>query len=663
MNSIKTKLILYFSILILVSTAVIGFIALERASESLSEESEEALASLVHEGARVTESRIETQMRTLEMIALREDIQSMDWELQRPALENQIKQTNFFDIGVVQLNGTIFFRNGRTEELGNQDYIKESLNGKSVISEPITNSETKSISLIYATPIINEGEIVGALVGRREGNVLNDIIKDIRLGSRGDSYMINNIGNIIAYSDRDKVVNQWNPIEEVKNDESLKSIAELFGKVLQEKSGVSNFSFEDDDLYAAYAPIKGTGWTLVITAYEKDILSMIPILKKNIMFFAIIILIISIIITYAIGSSITNPIIKSVEHSQGIANLDITKDVPGKLFKRKDEIGTLSKTLQSITDSLREIISDISKSSEQVVSTSEELSATTQQSAASAEEVSKTTEEIAKGASDQAQSTEEGTAKSVYLGSSIEKNMEYTKNLNEASNKVTKSVDEGLIEMENLSNITEESNKAIIGIRDIILKTNESSIKIGQASDVISSIAEQTNLLALNAAIEAARAGETGRGFAVVAEEIRKLAEESQSSTESIYEMVKELQENSDNAVKAIDTVTSITEEQGSRVVSSRDKYLLIAEAMKEAEKAVKRLNVSGEEMDKMKNEILDTLENLSAIAQENSAATEEVTASMEEQTASIEEIASASEGLASLAENLQSIIMKFKYN
>ena len=114
MNSIKTKLILYFSILILVSTAVIGFIALERASESLSEESEEALASLVHEGARVTESRIETQMRTLEMIALREDIQSMDWELQRPALENQIKQTNFFDSGVLQLNGSIFFRNGRT---------------------------------------------------------------------------------------------------------------------------------------------------------------------------------------------------------------------------------------------------------------------------------------------------------------------------------------------------------------------------------------------------------------------------------------------------------------------------------------------------------------------------------------------------------------------
>ncbi len=88
---------------------------------------------------------------------------------------------------------------------------------------------------------------------------------------------------------------------------------------------------------------------------------------------------------------------------------------------------------------------------------------------------------------------------------------------------------------------------------------------------------------------------------------------------------------------------------------------MLIAEAMKEMEKVVKQLNISGEEMDKMKNEILDTLQNLSAIAEENSASTQQVTASMEEQTASMEEIAAGSEGLADLAQNLQSIIERFK--
>ena len=247
------------------------------------------------------------------------------------------------------------------------------------------------------------------------------------------------------------------------------------------------------------------------------------------------------------------------------------------------------------------------------------------------------------------------------LGEIIEEDLRYMEDLNISTGKVTTIVDEGLIEIEELYNITEESSKAAKIILEMIEKTNESSVKIGQASDIISSIAKQTNLLALNAAIEAARAGEAGRGFAVVAEEIKKLAEDSSSSTASIDTMVIDLQEHSNEAVKTMQEVGLIVGEQTKKVINSREKYNQIILAMKEAESGVKVLNESSAKMNSMKDEILKTLENLSAIAEENSAATQEVSASMEEQTATIEEIAGASENLAGLAQNLQMIIERFK--
>ena len=245
-------------------------------------------------------------------------------------------------------------------------------------------------------------------------------------------------------------------------------------------------------------------------------------MRNSILIAAAISLIVSMAITYLVGNSISKPIIQVVRYSENIANLDIRENVSQDFLNKKDEIGILAKSFQSITDNLRDIIKEVNYSSEQVTSTSEELTATTQQSAAAAEEIARTADEISKGAAEQAQNTEGGSSKAVLLGQIIEKDIGYMRNLNTVSNKITEVVNEGLKEIQNLYEITEESNSATGEINEVILKTNESSIKIGQASNVIASIAEQTNLLALNAAIEAARAGESGRGFAVVAEEIRK---------------------------------------------------------------------------------------------------------------------------------------------
>lgn len=661
MKNIRTKLIVYFSVIVLLSSLIVGFISISYSSRSLTSEAEKSLVQMAREGAEITVGRIATQIKTLEIIAGLEEIKSMDWTIQKKVLDEILNRTDFIALGVVGLDGLAYYTDDLVENLAERDHIVSALNGIPSISDVIPNGMSGEIIMRYVVPIESNGQIVGALIGRSDGESLSLITDDIGYGDKGYSYVINNKGTVIAHPNRDMVLNLFNPIFERDTDTSLESVAAIFEKILDEREGLGNYTYEGEDLYAGYAPIEGTEWILVITANVEEVLAAIPSMRNSIIFAAILIIILSVIITYFIGNTISKPIIQLVRHSEKVANLDLTEDLPQGLLEKEDEVGLLSRGMQDLINSLRDIIREIDFSSEQVLSTSEELAATTQQSAMAVEDVAKAVEEIAKGAAEQAESTEAGSLKVNELGKTIEDDLMYTKNLTLATDKIVEAVDEGLVEIENLYKITEESSKASEEIYNIIQKTNESAGAIGQASNVIASIAEQTNLLALNASIEAARAGEAGRGFAVVAESIRKLAEESSISTKSIDEIVRKLQGNTENAVKTMESLSLISNEQANRVVNSREKYLTIRDAVNEAVKTVEELNISGQKMEKMKNEILDTIQNLSAIAEENSASTEEVTASMEEQNAAIQEIAGASEGLTKLAQGLQSIIDRFK--
>ncbi|ROR31568.1 methyl-accepting chemotaxis sensory transducer with Cache sensor [Mobilisporobacter senegalensis] len=661
MKSIKLKLIFNFSILIVLSTVTIGVAATVIASNSLTKEAKSALTTMANQGATVTESRMNTQKRTLETLVQLEEIQSMDMEIQKPILQNQLEASGFTDIGVMNMNGKVFYSNGLMLQLSENDPARKALEGKEDAFNFAFNEQSRKVDLMYAAPILKDGKVLGALVGRRDGNSLSEITDDMGYGKKGTTFIINSSGTVIASRDRELVLSQYNPIKGVEKDPGLTSEANLYKKILEQKSGILEFSSGKVREFFGFTPIPGTEWIIIFTASEDEVLASIPVLRNTSISIVAIILLISVILAYIIGNSIANPIVKAVKHVKEMADLDITRDIHKNQLKRKDEIGDLSRALQNIIDNLRMIIKEVRESSEQVAAASEELTATSEQSSTAVEEVTKTVAEIANGAMEQALNTEEGAKKADLLGESIHSNLTYVNELNQASDQVSHAVSEGLEEIENLFRKTEENNKANKQIYDVILKTNDSSLKIGEASDVINSIAEQTNLLSLNAAIEAARAGDAGKGFAVVAEEIRKLAEQSATSSKIIGEMVAELCGNSENAVQTMERVSVLVNEQTQSVIHSKDKYMLIDEASGKVSETADRLSVSGEEMDKMKNEILFTMQNLTAIAQANSASTEETSAAMEEQAASIEEIADASDGLAGLAQNLYTVISRFK--
>ncbi|MDF2539916.1 MAG: methyl-accepting chemotaxis sensory transducer [Herbinix sp.] len=730
MKSIRLKLLVSVSVLIVSVILVLSILFLNTGRDLLINEAKTTVELLSDEGAKLVSERLHSLVSSLNRIALRNEMKSMELMKAIPVIKEELAGTDFLEIALVYPDGYAYYADLSSNRVGDLDYVKRAFEGESVVSDVIIDNLSHQPAIMITVPIIKGDEIVGVLLGRKDANTLSDITNDTGFGVEGYAFMISGTGNIIAYPDKNKVLSEFNPITASEEDAKYQSMAKAVEEILGAKKGIIRYksiieireglieqgellegeelseqSESDDQLelveqtqpeeqlpteeltgqseqgepteepepseqeeerkekfvYVGYSPVKGTDWTFAILAVEDEVLKAIPKLERMVVIVFAISLIASAIIISLIGITITSPMIAIAKISKKISDLDVTTDVPSKLLKYSDENGILARAMQDITYNLRNIINEITDSAIQVATTAEELNATTEQAASSSEEVAKTVEEIAKGASDQASNTEMGTSQTMIMGKLIEKNRMQMKNLNQATGKVTSVVTDGLSDVKRLSEITEESNQAIQEIYEIILKTKESATQISEASTVIAEIANQTNLLSLNASIEAARAGEAGKGFAVVASEIKKLAEQSATSINYIDGIVQKLTNVVENAVSSIEKVNEITKEQSDSVVGTNKKYISISETMKASQEAVKELNASEDEMQKAKNDILDMMQTLSAIAEENAAGTQEASATIEEQNAAINDIAQSSERLAGLSSDLEAIIKKFK--
>jgi methyl-accepting chemotaxis protein len=188
-----------------------------------------------------------------------------------------------------------------------------------------------------------------------------------------------------------------------------------------------------------------------------------------------------------------------------VAEGDLTQGVEARLLARKDEIGDICRSLESMRDSLGGTIRSIQEAAENVT--------------AGSAQISETAQVLSQGSSEQAASAEEVSASMEEMAATNKQNTDNSLATEGLSRKAAKDAEEG---------------------GGAVAATVSAMKDIASSISIIEEIARQTNLLALNAAIEAARAGDVGKGFAVVASEVRKLAERSQKAAGEISVMSSE---------------------------------------------------------------------------------------------------------------------------
>jgi methyl-accepting chemotaxis protein len=189
----------------------------------------------------------------------------------------------------------------------------------------------------------------------------------------------------------------------------------------------------------------------------------------------------------------------------------------------------------------------------------------------------------------------------------------------------------------------------------------EKSMEIEEIVALITEIANQTNLLALNAAIEAARAGEQGRGFAVVADEVRKLAERSNTAAGKIGTIITEIQQETGKAVKAMEDGTAAVSTGMLLMKNTGEAFVEILEMVEIVSRQAQEVSVIVEETNHLTKSMADRLDKISDVTQQSVGNTQQVAAAAEEQNATMEEIAAAADMLSKMAEELQESVTVFK--
>ncbi len=373
----------------------------------------------------------------------------------------------------------------------------------------------------------------------------------------------------------------------------------------------------------------------------------------------IISIILSAIIIYIVNRMIQTNLKNVIQMATDISDGNLS--IEDSTYDGKDEIGQLSKAMNTMLSSLRNMIGEINKVSVTVSSKSEEMTQSSNEVKESSEQIASTMQELSSGAEEQASSSSQ-------ISETMSQFIEKLTNANKQGMNVSHTVEDVKKMTMQGSELMEQSVNQMNTI-DSIVKDAVSKVKgldhqsqeISNLVSVIRDIAEQTNLLALNAAIEAARAGEQGKGFAVVADEVRKLAEQVSSSVVDITDIVHKVQHESKAVAGSLEAGYGQVEEGTKQIHVTGQTFKEINNLISEVVQQVNHITKDLAEVTESGEDMNQSIVNIASVSEESAAGIEQTAASAQQTSASMEEISQNVTELTNLAENLNRLVTRFR--
>ena len=521
------------------------------------------------------------------------------------------------------------------------------------MSDPYKDSETGDTIFTVSQEIKHsDGTNYGTVGMHIDFSEITDFVQGIGLLNTGFVVLADEDGNILVNNDNNKYVtdsvsglNCWSTVKGLTEDDYDKA-----------------FSFDEningEKVHVVTSKDAVTGWTLVGFISSKETSATTNKMISNTVIFSIIAFVIGIGIALAVTASMTKEIKKVSGHMKDVASGDLTDRID---VKKKNEFGDLENNFNNMVENMAVLIKGVEEKSGVIVDASAKIAGVSKSTTETVGQVSEAIQSVAVGASGQADSTQTATQEVENLADRLKETKAYVTDISEMSVETQKLSNKGLTIVDELITKGQRSIDNSKISKEVVSEMVSSIEKINFISDAITEITEQTNLLSLNASIEAARAGESGKGFAVVADEIRKLAEQSQQSTDEIKQIVNEITIKSQQVEQTMDESVGIIEEQNVSIKDAKELFNTISDSVNGLKEGLDNITQLNEAMDTNRNNVVSKMEDVAAVATETAAASEEVTASAVDVEQTMHDLNEFTVELDNIAEALKEAIDKFK--
>lgn len=603
------------------------------------------------------------------------------WIVAHPKLHS----SDFEYVAYGTADGKIYTDLGKVTDVKDRSYFKNIMNKGETedVDDPVI-SKTTGKPIIHISMAITKGtKNIGFFCGIIGITELQNKINQLTIGNTGYAFLLASDGTVIAHKQADLQLNK-NYLTDLSNDQGeLKAVAQ---KMTARETGSSWVNIRTTDTagksqvaqdFIVYAPVSGTPWSLAVCVSKKQIYASANHLARLMAFISACMDLIIMISVGLIIYKMLYPLkdLNTSINSIATGNADLTKRIK---IQSADEIGSVVSGFNTFTQKLQEIVTNLKKSKDTLLSVGEELHLSTEDTSASITQILANIESVSTQIKNQSGSVEETAGAVNEIASnitSLEKMIQsQSAGVTQASAAIEEmvgnisSVNESIQKMaqsfDTLQKDTQSGIEKQEGINIRILSISNQSKMLKEANQVIENIASQTNLLAMNAAIEAAHAGEAGKGFSVVADEIRKLSETSTAQSKTIGNELRTIED----AITEVVTVSEDTKNVFTNVSTQINQTGVLVEqiksAMAEQHEGSKQINQALHDMNDGTSEVRGAAEEMSqgnkAILEEVKRlqdATEIMKDSVNEMSAGAKKINTTGNMLRDISNNMQSTI------